>query len=179
MFNNNDLLLESDKLKKFAYKLSSSTHDAEDLLHNTLVRAIEKKHLFQEDTNLFSWTSKIMYNLFVSAYRRKTKFETQYDPETFIEKESVEATQNIKMELDDVDQAMQKLPENSQEILMMVCVQGMAYAEVSEKLSIPIGTVRSRLSRARSGLQSLLNAPTNGFSPTHQNDNGPGYTIAA
>jgi len=167
MFTNSELLQESDKLKKFAYKLSYNTHDAEDLLHNTLVRAIEKKHLFQEGSNLFSWTSKIMYNMFVSAYRRKTKFETQYDPETFIEKESVEATQDIEMEVYDVDQAINTLPDNSKEILMMVCVHNQSYAKVSEMLNIPIGTVRSRLSRARSALQDSLRVTKSNFVPNN------------
>ena len=80
MFANTDLLEHQTRLTKFAYKLTRNQADAEDLVQNTLVRAIEKKELFQEGTNLYSWLSKIMYNLFVSAYRRKTKFESQYDP---------------------------------------------------------------------------------------------------
>jgi len=102
MFNNQDLITESEKLQKFAYKLTQNKSDADDLLQSTLLRAIEKKHLFQEGTNLFSWSSKIMYNMFVSAYRRRTKFETQYDPESYIERESVDASQDVKMELNDV-----------------------------------------------------------------------------
>ncbi len=155
MFNNNDLMEQSDHLLKFAYKLTRNKPDAEDLLQSTLLRAIEKKHLFKEGTSLFSWSSKIMYNMFVSAYRRKVKFETQYDPESYIEKESVEANQNIQMEFQDVDRAMSELSDGHREIIMLVCVQGMQYAEVSKKLDLPIGTVRSRLSRAR---ESLVNA---------------------
>lgn len=156
MFNNNSLIQESDRLRKFAYRLTQSAADADDLLQSTLLRAMEKKHLFKENTNLFSWTSKIMYNLFVTAYRRKTKFESQYDPESYIENESVEADQNIKMELKDVNNAMIKLSKEHREVLIMVCVKSMQYAEVSEALQIPVGTVRSRLSRARESLQSTL-----------------------
>lgn len=156
MFNNHALIDEMDRLQKFAYKLTNNMADADDLLQSTVLRAIEKKHLFTEGTNLFSWASKIMYNLFVSAYRRKTKFETQYDPESFIERESVEANQDVKLELKNVDDAMNTLSEDHQQILMMVCVKGMQYAEVSEKLNIPVGTVRSRLSRARENLQLAL-----------------------
>lgn len=157
MFNNQDLINESEKLYKFAYKLTQNKSDADDLLQSTLLRAIEKKHLFEEGTNLFSWTSKVMYNMFVSAYRRKTTFESQYDPESYIERESVEATQDVKMELKDVQAAMINISDDHREILMLVCVKGMQYAEVSEMLQIPVGTVRSRLSRAREALMSEMN----------------------
>jgi RNA polymerase sigma-70 factor (ECF subfamily) len=156
MFNNQDLITESEKLQKFAYKLTQNKSDADDLLQSTLLRAIEKKHLFQDGTNLFSWSSKIMYNMFVSAYRRRTKFETQYDPESYIERESVEASQDVKMELNDVEDAMNNISEDHREILTLVCVKGMQYAEVSESLQIPVGTVRSRLSRAREALMSEM-----------------------
>lgn len=175
MFNNNDLIEHSDRLQKFAYKLTRNQADGDDLFQATILRAIEKKHLFQEGTNLFSWTSKIMYNMFVSAYRRKVKFETQYDPESFIEKESIEANQNIQMEFKDVDRAMDELSNEHKEIIMMVCVKGMQYAEVAENLDIPVGTVRSRLSRAREQLQNALDAPAdNNVSaykiPTYNNE---------
>lgn len=156
MFDNNALIEESVKLRKFAYRLTRNMADAEDLLQSTLLRAMEKKHLFETGTNLFSWTSKIMYNLFVSAYRRKVKFETQYDPDNYIEFESVEPSQDKIMEIKDVDRAMDEISGEHRQILVMVCAKGMQYAEVSEVLQIPVGTVRSRLSRARESLQNAL-----------------------
>lgn len=170
MFNNNELVKESDKLRKFAYRLTRNTPDAEDLLQSTLLRAIEKKHLFEEGTNLFSWSSKIMYNQFVSAYRRKVKFETQYDPESFIERESIDATQDTTMELKDVDRAMDDISDEHREVLVMICAKGMRYAEVSEALQIPVGTVRSRLSRARESLQDAMS--TAKMSPAMCGSNG-------
>ena len=158
MFNNAELMEETDKLKRFAYRLTQNMADAEDLLHSTIVRALEKKNLYTAGTNLFSWTSKIMFNLFVSGYRRKVKFETQYDPESFIELESVEASQDVQMELREVEQAMKNLSHDHQEILVLVCIKGMQYADVSETLHIPVGTVRSRLSRAREALDNELKA---------------------
>ena len=172
MFNNNELTKETDKLKKFAYKLTRNSSDAEDLLQSTLLRALEKKHLFNEGTNLFSWTSKIMYNMFVSNYRRKVKYETQYDPESYIEAEKVEASQNIQMELKNVESAMKHISDDHREILIMICIKGMQYAEVSKILDIPVGTVRSRLSRARENLQQALNKPSENvksYIPMHAN----------
>lgn len=156
MFDNTALVSHSDRLKKFAYKLTHNTADAEDLVQSTILRAIEKKHLFQEGTNLYSWASKIMYNIFVSGYRRKTKFESQYDPEPYLEKQSLDASQDVKMDVQDVSMAIDRISEDHKEIMIMVCVQGMQYAEVSEKLNIPIGTVRSRLSRARESLEEEM-----------------------
>ncbi len=159
MFSNTALIEHTDRLEKFAYKLTRNIDDAQDLVQSTLVRAIEKKHLFEAGSNLYSWTSKIMYNLFVSSYRRKTKFETQYDPEPYIEKQSIAANQDTMMEMQDVSNAMEELSAEHKEILVMVCVSGMQYAEVAEALNIPVGTVRSRLSRARESLQNIMHTP--------------------
>lgn len=159
MFNNNELIDETQRLRKFAYRLTQNTCDAEDLVQSAVLRAIEKKHMFQEGTNLYSWVSKIMFNMFVSKYRRKTKFETQYDPEPYLEKQALDADQDMKMEVQDVQNAMDDLSDDHKEILIMVCVQGMRYADVSEKLQIPVGTVRSRLSRAREALNTAMRTP--------------------
>mgnify|MGYP003625408282 CR=1 FL=1 len=160
MFNNQQLIVEMPRLEKFALRLTRSQHDANDLVQSTLLRAMEKKHLFQEGTDLFKWTSKMMYNLFVSAYRRKVKFETQYDPESYLEKQSIEAPQDTQIELMKVKEAMTQLSSEHREVIALVCIQGMSYQDVSSSLNIPVGTVRSRLSRARDQLQSALDAPT-------------------
>lgn len=159
MFEQTALIQEMENLRRFALRLTGKMHDAEDLLQSTVLRAIEKKHLFQDDTDLFKWTSKIMFNLFVSDYRRKTKFESKYDPENYLENEAVEATQDIKTELSQVGDAMKQLSDDHKEILVLVCVKGMQYQEVSELLQIPVGTVRSRLARARDSLQQVMDMP--------------------
>lgn len=156
MFRNEELISEMNKLKKFATRLTGNTVDADDLLQTTVLRAMEKRHQFYEGTNLFSWTSKIMFNLFVSGYRRKTRFESQYDPEIIIGAQSTGATQEMELELRNVQSAMKRLSEDHREILLMVCVHGMQYTEVADLLDIPVGTVRSRLSRARESLQVLM-----------------------
>lgn len=156
MFKQDALIKEMNGLRGFAWRLTNNKADAEDLVQSTALRALEKKHLFREGSNLFSWTSKIMYNLFVTAYRRKTKFETQYDPESYIERESVEASQEKKMEFQQVRDAIETLSPAHREILILVCIKGMRYADVAEKLELPVGTVRSRLSRARSALDQKL-----------------------
>ncbi len=161
MFAPNALIDEMEKLRKFALRLTRNPHNAEDLLQATLLRALEKKHLFESDTNLFRWTSKIMFNLFVSDYRRKTKFETKYDPEAYLAKQSVPPVQDLKVELTQINNAMSLLSKDHKEILVLVCVHSMSYESVATTLGIPVGTVRSRLARARESLQEILDTPEN------------------
>lgn len=77
MFTHNAPLAESDKLKRFSYRLTRNKADAEDFFQATCLRALGKDDYFEGGTNLFSWTSKIMFNLFVSDYRRKVKHGSQ------------------------------------------------------------------------------------------------------
>lgn len=156
MFTDRQLTEEMDKLRRFAFRLTRNDADADDLLQNTLMRAYEKKHLFEEGSNVFSWTSKIMYNLFVSGYRRKVKFESQYDPEPILEKAQVASEHNDKIMVREVGEAMKELSPDHRDILVMVCVQGMKYEETAQALNIPVGTVRSRLSRARTLLMDIV-----------------------
>ncbi|MBU0800103.1 MAG: sigma-70 family RNA polymerase sigma factor, partial [Alphaproteobacteria bacterium] len=107
-------------------------------------------------SNLFSWTATIMYNIFVSAYRRRTKFETQYDPNEYIDRQAVAPAQDHSLQLSEVRSAMKRLSSDHSQIIMMVCIKGMRYDEAGEILQIPTGTVRSRLSRARKQLQELM-----------------------
>lgn len=158
MFTDSELMKETASLSRFAHRLTRNPHDAEDLLQTTICTALEKKRMFEDGTNLFSWTSKIMFNAFVSGCRHKNRFSTQYDPQWYIEQEYIEAPQETEAELGLVNDAMTQLSDDHREILILVCVQGMQYAEVSEMLHIPVGTVRSRLSRARESLQSLIEA---------------------
>lgn len=159
MFAQNALVAETKKLQKFAMRLTRNKADAEDLVQSACLRALEKSDYFEDGSNLFSWTSKIMYNLFVSGYRRKVKFETQYDPEPILQRQAVAPSQHISAELADVKRAMLELSADHRKILILVCMQGRPYQEVAEMLAIPQGTVRSRLSRARAQLQFIMDAP--------------------
>ncbi len=164
MFAQNALVAETRKLQRFAMRLTRSKDDADDLVQSTCLRALEKADYFEEGSNLFGWTSKIMYNLFVSGYRRKVKFETQYDPEPYLQAQTVKPVQDINMEVSDVKRAIRRIGTNHREILVMVCIEGRTYQEVSQVLHIPVGTVRSRLSRAREHLKSMMDAPHNSYS---------------
>lgn len=180
MFTQAELITEMPKLRKFASKLTRNVSEAEDLLQSTLLRALEKKDYFETGTDLFKWTSKVMYNIFVTDYRRKVKFETQYDPEFHIENRSVDADQQVKLEVKVLAKAMDQLSAEHREILVMVCVKGLQYQEVADMLHIPVGTVRSRLSRARSQLIAMMEGPASpNFGPNVEEMDAIQYRAAA
>lgn len=156
MFNPAELVNEAPKLQKFALRLTRNKADADDLVQATMLRALEKNDMFEDGTDLFKWTARIMFNSFVSQYRRKTKFETQYDPSTYIDSMSVAPSQEEAMDLKIVNAAMNRLSAEHREILALVCIRGLRYEEAAAKLSLPVGTVRSRLSRARDALAREL-----------------------
>lgn len=160
MYQQQALLDEMGKLRKFAQRLTKNVHNADDLLQSTILRALEKKEYFQEGTNLFSWTSKMMFNLFISGYRQNQRFETQYDPSHHIDQMSVNPSQEAHVDLAIVSESMKRLSVEHREVLMLICIKGLSYEEVAKRLKIPGGTVRSRLSRARNHLQEMLNPPT-------------------
>ena len=159
MFQQQALIAEMPKLRKFALRLTKALHDADDLLQSTVLRALEKKDYFEDGTNLFSWTSKMMFNLFVTDYRQKRRYETQYDPEHYIDKLSVQPRQEAHADLITVNENMKRLSPEHRQILVLVGVKGYSYEESAKSLKLPIGTVRSRLSRARKNLHHLLETP--------------------
>lgn len=174
MFAQNDLVAETENLRKFALHLTRNKSDADDLMQSTLLRALEKSDYFENGTSLRKWTSKIMFNLFVTDYRRKTKFETQYDPEPYIQAQAISAPQENEVDLHSVGKALDQLSIHHREILTMVCVQDMPYQDVADALDIPVGTVRSRLSRARESLHAVLDH-TEDSRQSHRIPHVPGY----
>lgn len=155
MFETKDLIAAMGKLRGFALRLTDQPSDAEDLLQAALLKAIEKKHTFRTGSNLFAWSSKIMYNTFVTNYRRKKKHESRYDPEPILAALTYPDPNYDNLRCAEVDKAMQKLGRDQRQVLQGVCLQGEGYQEVANRLRIPVGTVRSRLSRAREELSSL------------------------
>jgi RNA polymerase sigma-70 factor (ECF subfamily) len=125
MFAQSALIAETGKLRRFALRLTGNKADADDLVQLTWLRALEKAHRFKDGTNLFGWTSKIMFNLFATAYNRRTKFESQYDPEPYLEKTSVAAMQEIGVELANLKSALTKRSAGHREIIFLVCVKDM------------------------------------------------------
>ncbi len=159
MFIQSALVNEMTKLERFALRLTKNNPDRDDLVQATCLRALEKSDHFEDGTNLFGWTSKIMFNIFITDYRRRTKFENSFDSENIIANQSVSPDQEINLDIKRLYEYLQKLKKDHREIIQLICLDGWSYQDVAEKINIPIGTVRSRLARARQHLELLMNEP--------------------
>ncbi len=149
----NDLEGEIPHLRRYARSLTKERDSADDLVQACLERAISRSSLYQEGTNRRAWLFKIMYNLFISEKRsqaRVVRLQDSMDPDRHI---SVAASQQHSVELTQVGEALDRLPAEQREVLLLVALEGMSYEEVAEIMEIPIGTVRSRLSRAREAMR--------------------------
>ncbi len=155
MLTHQDLLVHAPRLRNFSLKLTGNRMDSEDLFQSTIERALAKGHLFQEGTNLFSWSSRIMYNLFISQKRRIDLCGTSTD-EVCEDVFSIEPNQLERLELKAVLSSIDELPQAQKDVLFLICQQGMSYEAAAKKLGVPAGTVRSRLFRAREALSKKL-----------------------
>lgn len=149
------------RLRRYALSLTGSLPDAEDLLHSTVEKALSKADQFTEGTDLDRWMFRICKNLWFDEWRhRKVRGpavdpqETKNEPWTDGEKHA----QN-RIRVEELNKALQALQEDHREILVLVVIEGYSYKEVSERLGVPIGTVMSRLARARAKLSGLLSQP--------------------
>lgn len=141
------------RLRRYARSLTRDQHRGDDLVQDTLVRALDKLHLYQRGTNLLAWLFTIMRNLHINSLR-SAKWERS-QAETQVEL-PVPGLQISNLAMRDLAQAMSKLPDDQRETVVLVAVEGMAYQDVAQIMQVPIGTVRSRLSRARDRLRHLV-----------------------
>jgi RNA polymerase sigma-70 factor (ECF subfamily) len=142
------------RLRRYARSLVGDRYIAEDLVQDTLERAWNKFSLWRPGSDLRAWLFTIMHNVFVNEARRRRHEIEQLMEE--VPPVSVRPTQGEQLELRDVDRALRSLPVDQREVLLLVAVEQLTYEEVSKALGVPIGTVMSRLSRARERLRLLL-----------------------
>jgi RNA polymerase sigma-70 factor (ECF subfamily) len=159
--NNNDmkqeLLALLPALRRFAWSLTNSAPDADDLLQNTVERLLTRA--MPVDADLNRWAFTVCRNLWIDECRsRKVRSAVEWDPDLHDHLLMVEGEKDmqLKIEISQVNQAMRQLPEEQHLVLSMVAVEGRSYREVADALNIPLGTVMSRLARARSRLAELL-----------------------
>jgi RNA polymerase sigma-70 factor, ECF subfamily len=151
-----------------AFRLTRNAADAEDLVQETFLRAYRGFHQFQKGTNLKAWLYRILMNTFINTYRKK-----QREPRTISEDEvedwylfsrmadeglepSAETSVIESLPDEDVQQALQSLPEQFRAAVLLADVEGFSYKEIAEITGVPIGTVMSRLHRGRKALEKRL-----------------------
>jgi len=138
-------------LRRYARALIGDREGADDLVQDTLERAVRKFHLWRPG-DLRAWLFSIMHNVFVNQLKaRKIAYEIEIDDSIAAPQSSVTST-----DLMDLDRALAALSPDQREVVLLVALEDMTYAEVSRALGIPIGTVMSRLSRAREKLRRLM-----------------------
>lgn len=143
------------RLRRYARALTGNTPLADDLVQDTLERALVKRHLWRQGSDLRAWMFTIMHNVFVNQIRaRATNATVALDDEAY----DVPARSSPidLLEVGDIDAAIRRLPDEQREVLLLVALEELSYGETAQALGIPVGTVMSRLFRARERLRIAL-----------------------
>ena len=154
MHDDRQLLSWVPRLRRYARALTGSRDDADDLVQDTLERAWAKSGLWRGVTDMRAWLFSVMHNLHVDAIRRPRLTTVPIDDDT--PEIAVAPTQGERLAVLDLQAALEQLPIEQREIVLLVALEDMAYADVAKTLGIPIGTVMSRLSRGRERLRALM-----------------------
>lgn len=170
-----EALSHIDALYRTAYRMSGNPADAEDLVQETYLRAFRSLHQFRAGTNLRAWLFKILTNAFINEYRkrsrqpRKTSLDDVEDYYLYthlidsgIQPSASRPEEEVLASItdDDVLRALEALSVEFREVVLLADVEGFSYREIAEIMDIPVGTVMSRLHRARRRLhQSLVGTP--------------------
>lgn len=147
---------EIPRLRRYARALTRDATAADDLVQDCLARALGKVHLWQPDTDLRAWLFTILHNQYVNHVRRAVREGAAV---ALSETEPLLTTppnQGKRLELRDLERAIARLPDEQRAVLLLVGLEGMRYEEVAVILDVPVGTIRSRLSRGREMLRHLM-----------------------
>jgi RNA polymerase sigma-70 factor, ECF subfamily len=147
---------EIPRLRRYARALARDASRADDLVQSCLARALAKSHLWQPGTDLRAWLFTILHNQHVNDVRRAVREGISVPVDDMAPMLAAPATQGASLRLRDLDRALNRLPEEQRQVLLLVGLEGMRYEEVARVLSVPVGTVRSRLSRGRDMLRVLM-----------------------
>lgn len=150
-----DLLATIPSLRAFAVSLAQNSDKADDLVQETLVKAWDKHESFQPGTNLKAWLFTILRNEFYSQMRKRGR-EVQDSDGIMTSRLAVHPSQHGQVDLRDFRVALEQLPEDQREAIILIGASGFSYEEAAEICNCAVGTIKSRVSRARSKLQDIL-----------------------
>ena len=164
---NQEFMPHINSMYNFAYRLTLDADDAKDLLQDTYLKAFRFIDSFQQGTNAKAWLFRILKNSFINDYRKKSKEPSKVDyqeVETFYNSEDVDRqiTPDLRVEAlqdmigDEISIALNSLDVDFRTVIILCDLEGFKYEEMAKILDIPIGTVRSRLHRARNLLKDKL-----------------------
>jgi RNA polymerase sigma-70 factor (ECF subfamily) len=150
-----DLLGAIPGLRAFAVSLSQNADKADDLVQETLVKAWDKHESFQPGTNLKAWLFTILRNEFYSQMRKRGR-EVQDSDGIMTGRLAVHPSQHGLLDLKDFKGALEQLPDDQREAIILIGASGFSYEEAAEICGCAVGTIKSRVSRARSRLAEIL-----------------------
>ena len=151
--NPEQLAIHIPRLRRYARALAGDQSAADDLVQDTLERALNKRHLWRPGSDLRAWLFAIMRNVFVNQLRGR-----QAHPEEALDDDALPAvapSDGARLEITDLQSALAVLPPEQRAVVLLVGLEQLSYAEASRALGIPIGTVMSRLFRGRERLRIL------------------------
>ncbi|HLW20227.1 MAG TPA: sigma-70 family RNA polymerase sigma factor [Cyclobacteriaceae bacterium] len=179
----NEFMPHIDSMYNFAFRLTFDEDDAKDLVQDTYLKAFRFINSFEKGTNAKAWLFRILKNSFINEYRKKSKQPTKVDyqeVETYYNSESVDysITSDLRVDAvkdligDEISNALNSLAVDFRTVIILCDLEGFTYEEMAKILDIPIGTVRSRLHRARNLLKEKLRsyAQNMGYNTEEENN---------
>jgi RNA polymerase sigma-70 factor (ECF subfamily) len=157
------------QLRRYALALSHNPVAADDLVQESVARALTKSDLFNAGTNLRAWLFTIMHNVHISNARRQKHIGMPVDPDIAAATLATQPSQESPLVIKALNRAMQVIPDSQRVAVIMAGVEGMSYEEISEHLNVPVGTIKSRVSRGRDALRKALHGRERSW---HQRDTG-------
>jgi RNA polymerase sigma-70 factor (ECF subfamily) len=147
------------RMRRFARGLTGSAVEADDLVQSACERALSRAHQFQEGTRFDSWMFRIVQTIWIDQLRsRDTRREDAEEAGVHVGTDEPGRRIEARLALDEVRIALKQLPPEQRSALMLVTVDGLSYKEAAEVADVPVGTIMSRLARARVALQAKLDA---------------------
>jgi RNA polymerase sigma factor (sigma-70 family) len=142
-------------LTGYAKVLTRDAVAADDLVQDCLARALGKIGLWQQGTDLRAWLFTILHNRHISLARRNMRQRAGIESQKSNQDLMLAPTQAVRLELRDLERALARLPEGQRSVILLVGLDGMGYEEAASVVNLPVGTVRSRVSRGRESLRSM------------------------
>jgi RNA polymerase sigma-70 factor (ECF subfamily) len=143
------------RLRRYARAMARDPVAADDLVQDCLVRALGKIHLWEKGTDLRAWLFTILHNQYVSLARQAARQRDSIELQQSNPGLPLSPTQTARLELRDLERAIAKLPEEQRSVVLLVGLEGMGYEEAASVVNLPVGTVRSRVSRGRETLRMM------------------------
>ena len=154
-----DVIGQITALRRYARSLTRGDVDAEDLVHDALVRAYERRASFQNGRELRTWLLSILHNVFIDGRRSRQAESRRIERATELQEPFLAPVQYHQLRLAQVRCAFMRLPEEQRAALHLVAIEGLTFAEAASALDIPAGTLMSRLARARATLRAIEDGP--------------------